>query len=153
MSTAQTGTLDAIVEAWLDHICIERGHSDNTRTAYARDAAQFLLHLKSRLGRPAVLADLRQIDGRTFRGFMAARRKQGASSRSLARTLSALRAFFRWLEAEEILRNRAIMQVSSPKHLVSLTATPPQPNATPCGSWVREARNACCQCCPWPSRR
>jgi integrase/recombinase XerC len=115
MSTAQTGTLDAIVEAWLDHICIERGHSDNTRTAYARDAAQFLLHLKSRLGRPAVLADLRQIDGRTFRGFMAARRKQGASSRSLARTLSALRAFFRWLEAEEILRNRAIMQVSLPK--------------------------------------
>ena len=46
---------------------------------------------------------------------MAARRREGASSRSLARTLSALRAFFRWLETSEHLRNRAILQVGLPK--------------------------------------
>ncbi|MEO1607926.1 MAG: tyrosine recombinase XerC [Pseudomonadota bacterium] len=108
-------SLAEIVRAWLDHICLERGYSENTRVAYARDAEQFLAHLRGKLGRPAKLTDLGQIDGRTFRAFMAARRQQGASSRSLARTLSALRAFFRWLEVEEILHNRAITQVTLPK--------------------------------------
>jgi integrase/recombinase XerC len=37
------------------------------------------------------------------------------SSRSLARTMSALRAFFRWLEAEEITRNRSLLQLAMPK--------------------------------------
>ncbi len=112
--------LTGIVDAWLDHICHARGYAENTRNAYARDAGQFLDHLHTRLGRPAQLRDLRQVDGRTFRTFMAARRKAGASSRSLARTLSALRAFFRWLETEDILRNRAIMQVALPKVARSL---------------------------------
>ena len=38
-----------------------------------------------------------------------------APSRSLARTMSALRAFFRWLEAQEIARNRSLLQVAMPK--------------------------------------
>ena len=50
-----------------------------------------------------------------FRAFLAARRKDGISSRSLARTLSALRSFFRWLEQNEITKNRAVLQVARPK--------------------------------------
>ncbi len=107
--------LAQIVETWLDSITDERGYADNTRQAYARDARQFLEHLKSGLGRPVKISDVADINGRTFRGFLAARRKQGASSRSLARTLSALRALFRWLETGEIVRNRTIMQVAMPK--------------------------------------
>lgn len=109
------GSLAGVVGAWLDHICLQRGYAENTRVAYARDIEQFLRHLGGKLGRPAELADLGHVESRTFRAFMAARRRQGASSRSLARTLSALRAFFRWLEVAEILRNRAIAQVMLPK--------------------------------------
>src|SRR6185369_2921332 len=46
---------------------------------------------------------------------MASRRRAGAQSRSLARTMSALRVFFRWLEAQEITRNRSLLQVAMPK--------------------------------------
>jgi integrase/recombinase XerC len=46
---------------------------------------------------------------------MAHRRKAGAVSRSLARTMSALRAFFRWLEAREEGTNRALYTVALPK--------------------------------------
>jgi integrase/recombinase XerC len=46
---------------------------------------------------------------------MAARRGQGFTSRSLARTMSALRSFFRWLEAEEIVASRAVRQVARPR--------------------------------------
>ena len=107
--------LDQVVAAWLEHLTSERGHSENTYDSYARDAAQFQLHIARYFGQSPLLKDLDEINTRTFRSFMAARRDQGASSRSLARTLSALRSFFRWLEAEELLRNRAILQVTMPK--------------------------------------
>ncbi len=107
--------LDQVVSAWLDHLTSERGHSDNTFRSYARDAEQFQLHIARVIGQAPVLLDLDQITTRTFRSFMAERRNQGASSRSLARSLSALRSFFRWLEAEDLLRNRAILQVTMPK--------------------------------------
>ena len=61
------------------------------------------------------LGDIACLDARRFRAFMAARRRTGMGSRSLARTMSALRVFFRWLEAQEIARNRSLLQVAMPK--------------------------------------
>ena len=46
---------------------------------------------------------------------MASRRAKGAVSRSLSRTMSALRNFFRWLEADQVLKNRAILTIALPK--------------------------------------
>jgi integrase/recombinase XerC len=103
------------VENWLAHLTHERGHSDNTRQAYERDVRQFLLFLRQHLGHPPCLGDFAQLDAKTIRAFLSTRRKQGAISRSLSRTLSALRMFFRWLEAQEIARNRAVLQIALPK--------------------------------------
>lgn len=110
-----SGELSQTIARWLDHIVLERGHSELTREAYARDLAHFSGYLSRHLGRPATLADLGVLDAKSFRGFMASRRAMGASSRTLARTMSALRTFFRWLETDEILRNRAILAVTLPK--------------------------------------
>lgn len=111
----EPGEVAAVVRQWLDHIVLDRGHAELTREAYGRDLAHFVGYLTRHLGRTPELADLKQLDAKTFRGFMASRRGAGASSRTLARTMSALRSFFRWLEADEILRNRAILAVSLPK--------------------------------------
>ncbi|MGE0630553.1 MAG: tyrosine recombinase XerC [Hyphomicrobiaceae bacterium] len=100
---------------WLDHLSLERGHSDHTREAYARDIRQFAAFFASRLSRDPGIADIAAIDTKLIRAFMASRRQHGASSRSLARTMSALRTFFRWLEAQEIVKNRAVRSVSLPK--------------------------------------
>jgi integrase/recombinase XerC len=103
------------VDAWLDHLTQERGHAALTRQAYARDLAQFAHFLAADLGRPPSLADLESLDAKAFRRFMARRRKEGASSRSLARTMSALRTFFRWLETCELGVNRALTAIALPK--------------------------------------
>ena len=103
------------VDAWLAHLAHERGAADKTLEAYARDLRQFLVWLKGDLGHAPCLADLARLDAKMFRRFMAARRRDGLAGRSLARTMSALRTFFRWLEAEEITHNRGVMQVSLPK--------------------------------------
>jgi integrase/recombinase XerC len=102
-------------EAWLIHLAHERGAAVNTLCAYERDLRQFLLWLERELGCSPTLADLAWLDAKRFRAFMAARRRAGAVGRSLARTMSALRSFFRWLEAREIASNRGLMQVAMPK--------------------------------------
>lgn len=107
--------LEVTVTAWLDHLEHERAASSNTLAAYGRDLAQFCSFLDGRLGRAATINDLNGLDQRTFRAFMAARRKAGLQSRSLSRTMSALRSFFNWLERREIGKNRAILQVQMPK--------------------------------------
>lgn len=105
----------AAIEAWLESLVIERDRSENTRLAYRRDLEQFVGYLQRSLKRSPALGDVAHIDIKTIRGFMASRRKQGASSRSLARTLSALRTFYRWLETERGITNRAITRVLRPK--------------------------------------
>ena len=102
-------------EAWLIHLAHERGAAVNTLCAYERDLRQFLLWLERELGYSPTLVDLAWLDAKRFRAFMAARRRAGAVGRSLARTMSALRSFFRWLEAREIASNRGLMQVAMPK--------------------------------------
>jgi len=100
---------------WLAHLAHERGAADKTLEAYARDLRQFLAWLKGCLGHAPCLADLARLDAKMFRRFMAARRHDGLTGRSLARSMSALRTFFRWLEAEDITHNRGVMQVALPK--------------------------------------
>lgn len=107
--------LASAVTAWLAHLELERGHAKTTCASYERDLRQFFGLLKTRLGRAPRLKDLENLSVRDFRAFMARRRQQGISGRSLARTLSALRTFYRWLEADNKLNNPAIRQVTMPK--------------------------------------
>jgi integrase/recombinase XerC len=107
--------LQDAIDTWFAHLAHERGRADKTLEAYARDLRQFLNWLEGTLGHVPCLGDLAKLDAKRFRAFMAARRQAGLSGRSLARTMSALRMFFRWLEAEEISASRAVQQVALPK--------------------------------------
>ncbi len=103
------------VTGWLRHLSHERGQSIATQAAYERDLRQFLGFMKAHLGHPPCLGDLARLDAKTIRAFLAKRRKAGAVSRSLSRTLSALRMFFRWMEREDTLKNRSVLQIALPK--------------------------------------
>lgn len=107
--------LAAAANAWLEHLAHTRGYSRETLAAYERDLRQFVSFLAVYLDYTPCLADLARINAKTVRAFLSARRKQGAVSRTLSRSLSALRTFFRWLEAEGMVKNRALQQVSLPK--------------------------------------
>ncbi len=109
------GAVRRAVGQWLVQMEAVGGAAGNTVVAYGRDLDQFLGFLQQHLSRAPAMRDLEQLDLKTFRAFMAVRRREGLTSRSLARTLSALRTFFRWLEAEEVLHNRAVLRVQLPK--------------------------------------
>jgi integrase/recombinase XerC len=105
----------AACEDWAAHLAHSRDAADLTLVAYERDLRQFLGFLRRYWDAEVTLAALAALDARVFRAFLAGRRRQGVSSRSLSRSLSALRMFFRWLETDGRLKNRAILSLSLPR--------------------------------------
>jgi integrase/recombinase XerC len=109
------GDLSRSILRWLDHLRQIDGRSPETIEAYERDLRTFLVFLRGHLGYAPCLADIPRLDLKTFRAFMAARRKDGLMSRSLSRTMSALRTYMRWLDAQGISGNQTILRVGMPK--------------------------------------
>jgi integrase/recombinase XerC len=103
------------IAAWMMHLGTERQFAANTLDAYERDIRQLLQFLAARAGRPVSLAMLNCLGPLELRAFMAARRGDGACSRSLSRSLSAMRTFFRFLERAGLLKNSAVLAVALPK--------------------------------------
>ncbi len=112
--------LSAALASWLLYLSAERHLAAKTREAYGRDLRQFCVFLTLHLGRSPSLADLASLAPRDFRAFLSARRIEGAQSRSLARTMSALRQFFRFLDRRSLTRCDAIQAVTTPKIAHSL---------------------------------
>ncbi len=126
-------------QAWFAFLANERAYSENTLEAYERDLRQLFVFLHGRLGAPASLADLNRLTPQDLRAFMAARRAAGASSRSLSRSVSALRSFFRFLERARLLKNRAVLAMVLPKVVPSLPRPLTIPKAEDVMSESREA--------------
>ncbi|MGR3541656.1 MAG: tyrosine recombinase XerC [Hasllibacter sp.] len=72
------------------------GRSARTAAEYGRDAAAFLDFLGRHMGGAAGLSALAGVRIGDMRAFMAAERGRGLGARSLARRLSAVKAFARW---------------------------------------------------------
>lgn len=100
---------------WFSFLRVERELAAKTLEAYERDLRQFFEFLNEHLGQPPALTNLNFLHARDFRAFMAERREEGTSSRSLARALSAIRMFFRFLEENKLASNNAVQAVRMPK--------------------------------------
>jgi len=103
------------VTAWLAYFKTERRSSAHTIEAYGRDIRQFMAFLADHLGGAPTLSDLAGLTPSDFRSFMARRRNRGSGSRTLARQLSAIRGYFRFLERRKILSNAALSVLRAPK--------------------------------------
>lgn len=109
------GDLADAMASWQGYLSSERQLAAKTLEAYDRDLTAFLNFLAGHLGAPAALADLEGLRPADFRSYLARRRRDGLSSRSLARALSAIRMFFQFLDRKGILKNDAVRAISSPK--------------------------------------
>lgn len=123
--------VDRAVNAWFVYLMTERQLAAHTVEAYRRDLSQFLGFLAGHSGRQPDLKLLFSLSARDVRAFLAARRAQDVGSRSLSRTLSALRMFYRFLERRGLGKNDAIRAVSLPKlpHSVPKPLTAPKATA------------------------
>ncbi|MCD1265626.1 tyrosine-type recombinase/integrase [Shinella sp. AETb1-6] len=107
-------------QAWLAALAGERRLSANTLDAYERDTRQFLAFLTGHLAAPASLKDIGNLRPADLRGFLAARRRDGAGARTLGRGLAGLRSFLRHLERKGLANSAGATAVRSPKQPKSL---------------------------------
>ncbi len=103
------------IAGWLGYLGHERRMSEKTLEAYARDAGQFLDFLAGHLGGAPSLKQLAKLSPADVRAFMAARRSEGLSSRSLMRVLAGARSFARFLERNGKGKVGALAAVRAPK--------------------------------------
>jgi integrase/recombinase XerC len=110
-------TADVTAEAarWRAFLASERRMSAKTVEAYGRDLSQFLAFLANHFAGKATLARLALLKPADVRAFMAARRAEGISGRSLMRVLAGVRSFARFLEREGKGRVGALAAVRAPK--------------------------------------
>ena len=108
------GARDALA-AWGDHLRAVDGRAAATVRAYAADVGGFLAFLAGHRGGPMGLAALGGVDGRDLRAWMAAERARGTGPRSVARRLSAIKAFWRWLSEREGFDASAVLSARAPR--------------------------------------
>lgn len=111
---ADAALQDAIAE-WQRWLATERRASPHTTSGYGRDLAAFLSFLTEHLGGEPSVDDLIGLTVSDFRAYLSARGSEGLSRTSLARAMSTLRGFFRWLDRNGKGTNAALGAVRSPR--------------------------------------
>lgn len=104
---------DPQVEAFLKHLADGRQLSKHTTAAYRRDLEAFTHWVAQQFDTEAW--DWTRVDRRVLRGYLGQLTREGFARRSIARKLSAIRSFFRFLHREEVIELNPGRALRSPK--------------------------------------
>lgn len=103
MKEPETRLIDSFLET-LQNLSL------HTRRSYQRDLKNLLEYCLSH-----EIESWKDIDGRQMRSFVAWRHRKGISGKSLQRNLSAVRAFYRYLIRENIVKHNPANGILAPK--------------------------------------
>jgi integrase/recombinase XerC len=95
------------IDKFKGYLTVERNYSAHTVKNYAGDLVEFSKFLEG--------ASLEKIDYLTVRKYLAHLRSRNISKRSVARKLSSLRTFFRFLVRDGYIKNNPVSSISAPK--------------------------------------
>jgi integrase/recombinase XerD len=104
----QAGGNARTVREFVAYLRVEKGLRPASCEAYQRDLEQFAEHVE---GRNGLLVGATQAD---VSGFMEGLRGHGVESRSIARKLSCLRGFYRWLLMDKRISHDPTVNVETP---------------------------------------
>ena len=104
--------MQSLIDRFSGYLTDERNLSPHTRGAYLRDLNEFRLFVEQQLG--SDLVAVQKIDSFLLRRYLAELHKHNQRT-SIARKLSTLRTFFRYLVREGILDKNPAEGLSTPK--------------------------------------
>nr|WP_263380290.1 tyrosine-type recombinase/integrase [Granulicella paludicola] len=100
-----------LAERYLAMLRDERGASEHTLRAYAREVRGFAAYLQETLGD----ADVASVEHTHIRGYLAVLYDKGLTKASVARALAAVRSWFKWLAKSGLVESNPARLVSTPK--------------------------------------
>jgi len=101
-----------VIDAFVAFLSKERNDSPHTVKAYARDVGEFAAFCEAFYGGPWTWGG---VDRLAVRGFLGHLQQRGLAKRSIARALSALRTFYRFLNATQGLEVNPARAARTPK--------------------------------------
>jgi integrase/recombinase XerD len=113
MNSARPSAGD-VLRLFLDYLAVEKGLSANTVLSYGRDLRKFFQFL----GREK--SDWTRADEKTLTLFVHRQSQAGLKARSLARLISALRSFYRFLLLDGLVSKDPTEELTSPKTWLAL---------------------------------
>lgn len=99
------------IEAYIQYLRYERNFSQHTEISYFSDLSQFEKFVVHKLGRFEVAL----ITPKIIRSWVALLAQQKMSTQSIARKISALKSFFRYLEEQQLIPHNPTQEITSPK--------------------------------------
>jgi integrase/recombinase XerC len=110
-----------MTEQFLAMLANERGASEHTVRAYAREVRGFAAYLGEALGKDARIDAVEHLHIRAYLGVLYER---GLTKASAARALAAIRSWFKWLAKEGKVAQNPALLVSTPKRPLHLPRVP-----------------------------
>jgi len=98
-----------VIRSFLDYLKVEKGLAALSVQAYQSDLGQFAGFLESRS------RDVPQARREDVRGFLSQLFANGVSDRTVARKLSALRHFYKYLLLDRVIRHDPTLDIDSPR--------------------------------------
>jgi len=100
--------MNRYIDKFLSYLDIEKNYSPHTIVNYSIDLNEFLEFLGDK-------TDVQHVHYLDFRRFLAHLRQKNHRPRTLARKLSSLRSFFRFLQREGLIKDNPAVLVTTPK--------------------------------------
>jgi integrase/recombinase XerC len=104
--------IEELADGFLAMLANERGSSEHTVRAYAREVRNFAAYLNETLGKDARVGTVEHLHIRAYMGVLYER---GLTKASAARALAAVRSWFKWLAKEGKVAQNPALLVSTPK--------------------------------------
>lgn len=101
---------DILIKEFCSYLKLERALNKNTVSAYRSDIEKFALFLEQNSAAPLTSASSKDIDD-----FLSACFSSGNSRRTQARTISSLKAFYRYLMLEKRIAENPTEKIEAPK--------------------------------------
>lgn len=105
----------SLIEGFLESVAREQRLATNTVEAYRSDLSEFIAFLRGHLQAEPGLRAYARLRARDIRAFLAHRRRDGLADTSIARLLSSIKSFYRWLDRAHDVENPEIAFLSGPK--------------------------------------
>ena len=102
--------MQEIFNKYVDYLRVERNASPYTVRNYTEALLKFFDYVKNK-----DIASLKDVDKQTLRGYLSYLMEQGTAKSSIARRLSAIRSFYRYLMREQLLEVSPAETTVSPR--------------------------------------
>ncbi len=102
--------MQEIFNKYINYLEVERNASPYTVRNYTTDLLGFFQFLRDKR-----IGSLKEVDRHTLRDYLSQLMEEGFVKASIARKLSAIRSFYRYLLREEIISTSPVATTSSPK--------------------------------------